>query len=277
MFLLWRAVLITPSWRVNLEPKYRVTMLTREEWTWDFGTPPMVKGLIWFTDESRTAEGTGPGVYGQSVNRRLSIHLGIHATVFQGEVYAILACVHETETQDRPEKYISICSDSQAALKELQVAKSLLWCDSASRHWMISQSGMPWGYTGSLAVPDWEETKSLTSQRAVLVSGLLGLSLFWGSLGRIKEERWIVGWLWVCGPCGTQRQARELISGPNLATGAWLLSLNRTISRAVIGLLTGLNILRRHLHVMGLSNNHTCRKCGTEEETSVHILCLTQA
>jgi hypothetical protein len=24
---------------------------------------------------------------------------------------------------------------------------------------------------------------------------------------------------------------------------------------------------------MGLSNNPTCRKCGAEEETSVHILC----
>ena len=35
---------------------------------------------------------------------------------------------------------------------------------------------------------------------------------------------------------------------------------------------TGHDTLRRHLHVMGLSNNTTCRKCGTEEETSVHIL-----
>jgi hypothetical protein len=26
----------------------------------------------------------------------------------------------------------------------------------------------------------------------------------------------------------------------------------------------------------GLSNNLTCRKCGTEEETSVHILCECQ-
>jgi len=31
--------------------------------------------------------------------------------------------------------------------------------------------------------------------------------------------------------------------------------------------------VRRHLYIMGLSNNLTCRKCGTEEETSVHILC----
>jgi ribonuclease HI len=75
-------------------------------------------------DGSRTAEGTGAGVYGQSVNRRLSIPLGKHATVFQAEVYAILACAHEIAAQDRPEKYISICSDSQAALKALQAAKT---------------------------------------------------------------------------------------------------------------------------------------------------------
>ena len=49
--------------------------------------------------------------------------LGKHATVFQVEVYAILACVYKIHTQDRPEKYVSICCDSQAALKALQAAK----------------------------------------------------------------------------------------------------------------------------------------------------------
>jgi hypothetical protein len=49
------------------------------------------------------------------------------------------------------------------------------------------------------------------------------------------------------GPCSTQKQARELISGPDMATGTRLLSFNRTQSRVVIGLLTGLNTLRRHL------------------------------
>jgi hypothetical protein len=74
-----------------------------------------------------------------------------------------------------------------------------------------------------------------------------------------------------------QRQAQELIYGPNLATGARLLSFNRTQSMVVIGLLTGHNTLRRHLHIMGLSNNPNCRKCGTEDETSVHILCECEA
>jgi len=54
------------------------------------------------------------------------------------------------------------------------------------------------------------------------------------------------------------------------------LSFNRIQSRVVIGLLTGRNTLRRHLYVMGLSDNPICRKCGTEEETSVQVLCACE-
>jgi hypothetical protein len=46
----------------NFEPKYRVTMLTREDWTIGTGTAPVVKGLVWFTDGSKMKEGTGAGV-----------------------------------------------------------------------------------------------------------------------------------------------------------------------------------------------------------------------
>ena len=50
------------------------------------------------------------------------------------------------------------------------------------------------------------------------------------------------------------------------------LSFNGTQSRAVTGLLTGHNTLRRHLHLMGLSVSPLCR-CGAEDETYAHILC----
>jgi hypothetical protein len=103
----------------NLEPKYRVTMLTRENSTRGPGTPTAVKGLVCFMDGFRTVEGTGAGFYGQSANRTLSISLGKRATVFQAEVCAILACVYEIETQVRPKKYVSICSSIQVALKAL--------------------------------------------------------------------------------------------------------------------------------------------------------------
>jgi hypothetical protein len=124
-------------------------------------------------------------------------------------------------------------------------------------------------------IPD-KLTRSGSVQRFVGPEPYLGVS-------RQSIRRKMKCWMekqhlaWWGGPCSTQRQARELISGPNLATGARLLSFNRTQSRVVIGLRTGHNTLRRHLHIMGLSDNPMCRKCGTGEETSVHILCECEA
>jgi hypothetical protein len=46
----------------NLEPKYMVTMLTREDCTRGSGSPPEIKGLVWYTDGSKMKEGTGAGV-----------------------------------------------------------------------------------------------------------------------------------------------------------------------------------------------------------------------
>jgi hypothetical protein len=66
----------------------------------------------------------------------------------------------------------------------------------------------------------------------------------------------------------TQRQARELISGPCLGAKARFLSFNRTKSRAVIGFLTGHNTLIRHLYLLGLSDSPLCRRCGAEDKTS---------
>ena len=108
----------------NFEPKYRITILAREDWTKGTGAPPAVKGLVWFTDGFKMREGTGAGVYGQSVGRRLSSSLGRCVTDFQAEIYAILACVYEIQFQNRPEEHVSICSDSQVALKALQAIRT---------------------------------------------------------------------------------------------------------------------------------------------------------
>jgi hypothetical protein len=39
----------------------------------------------------------------------------------------------------------------------------------------------------------------------------------------------------------------------------------------------GHNTLRRHLHLMGLTDSPLCSKCGVEEETSAHVLCRCEA
>jgi hypothetical protein len=93
------------------------------------------------------------------------------------------------------------------------------------------------------------------------------------------KKDWLVNqhWIWWRGLGDTQRQAQELISGPCLGAKDRFLSFNRTQSRAVTGLLTGHNILRRHLQVMGLLDGPLCRRCGAEDETSAHILCECEA
>ena len=119
--------------------------------------------------------------------------------------------------------------------------------------------------------------RSGSGQRFVAPEPFLGVSR--QNIRRKMKKCWMEKQhmaLW-CGPCSTHRQAQELISGPNLATGARLLTFNRTQSRVVIGLLTGHNSLRGNLYIMGLGNNPTCRKCGTDEEISVHILCECEA
>jgi hypothetical protein len=48
---------------------------------------------------------------------------------------------------------------------------------------------------------------------------------------------------------------------------------NETRTRIVNGFLIGHNTRRRHLHLMGLTNNPLWGRYGAEEETSAHIFC----
>jgi hypothetical protein len=50
--------------------------------------------------------GTRAGVYGQSVRRRLSFSLRKYVTVFQANVFAILACVHDIKNHGTLEKHM---------------------------------------------------------------------------------------------------------------------------------------------------------------------------
>jgi len=97
-----------------------------------------------------------------------------------------LACAHEIEAQDRPEKYISICSDSQAALKALQVAKTfplVRQCQRMLNDISAWNAVRLYWVSGHARVRGNEIADKLA--RSGSVSGLLGLSPVWGSLGRI--------------------------------------------------------------------------------------------
>ena len=96
---------------------------------------------------------------------------------------------------------------------------------------------------------------------------------------RKRPNQWLINQHWPswCDLGHIQRQAPELISGSGPGFKVKLLSFNRTQSRAVTGLLTGPNTLRKYLYLLGLMDSPLCRGCGVKEETSAHILCECEA
>ena len=68
-----------------------------------------------------------------------------------------------------------------------------------------------------------------------------------------------------------------MILGPSPTVKTRLLSLYKTQSRVVTGLLPGLKTLRRHQNLMGLIYNPLCRRRGEEEEATSHVLCECEA
>jgi len=214
------------------------------------------------------------------VGTRLNFSLGRYATIFQAEIYAILAFVYEIQFQDRPEKNVSTCSDSQVALKVLQTVKTMYplvqQCqkslnDISNRHavglyWVPEHVGVRGNEIADELARGGSVLEFLGPEPAL---GVSRQDIRRRIRRRLVSQQWI-RWR-VLGD--TQRQARELISGHCLGAKARFLPCNRTKSRVVTGLLTGHNTLRRHLHLLGLLDSPLCRKCGAEEETSTHILC----
>ena len=88
------------------------------------------KSIMWFTDGSKTTEGTGSGVHGVRPRHNICFPLGQFSTVFQAEVAAISWCLAENLRRRYQEKQIFILSDSQAALKALLshvITSKLVW------------------------------------------------------------------------------------------------------------------------------------------------------
>src|SRR5699024_6326517 len=101
---------------------YTIRISTKEDWLTMGENLLVLRGLVWYTDGSKTDSGTGAEIYGRSPGVRISVPLGVYPSVIQAELIAILACAQENLLRGFERKHIYICSDSRAALKELASA-----------------------------------------------------------------------------------------------------------------------------------------------------------
>ena len=161
------------------------------------------------------------------------------------KIYAILACVYEIQSQNRPEKYTSICSDIQAALKALKDVRTMSslvhQCQKALNDISIRQGvGLFW-VPGHTEIRGKEIADGLaiggTAPRFLGPEPALGVSRrdLQKSLGRWLANQHGAQWR---GLGDTQKQAREFISGRSLGTRAKFMTFNRIQSREEISLPT---------------------------------------
>ncbi|XP_055844735.1 uncharacterized protein LOC129911088 [Episyrphus balteatus] len=103
----------------NFVKNYNIHLSSKKDWVGESINYSFKENTIkWYTDGSRTAVGTGAGVFGPGT--KLSVPMGQSPSIFQAEVNAIVKCAEINLELTHRNKNIAIMSDSQAALKALK-------------------------------------------------------------------------------------------------------------------------------------------------------------
>ena len=174
----------------NLQRKYRVSMLTREEWTRGPLTP-VVKGLVCFNDGSRTMEVTGAVLYRKSLGRRLRISLKKTCYSFCRLRYMLSwpVFIKFKWMLDQRNMLVLALIVRQLRRPFRLPTQHLHWYDNAKRCWMISLPNTQRHCTGFLDMLGCKETRSPTAlQRTVFFRNLSDLSRPRGSLQRTLKR-----------------------------------------------------------------------------------------
>ncbi|KAJ8911477.1 hypothetical protein NQ315_010848 [Exocentrus adspersus] len=251
--------------KYSFKKNFEIRILDREEWN---NGPPITAQNMWYTDGSRIEQG------GWSWDL-----WGRYATVFQAEVAAIQGCAREIIGQGAARQSIAIYSDSQAALKaigSMQVCFRLVWDCVKALQELGSRNKLTLAWVpGHNKHKENEEADSLAREGAG--RALIGPEPFCGIAKthvRASIDEWMDGksreW-WR--NFRQQRQAKMFIKERSARLTEDLLGQNRKAIRIIVGLLTGHCRLNKHMSLMVLAEEATCRFCSEEEETAVHVLC----
>ncbi|KAJ8914517.1 hypothetical protein NQ315_002790 [Exocentrus adspersus] len=173
------------------------------------------------------------------------IEQGAGAGIYGAEVAAIQGCAREIIGQGAARQSIAICSDSQAALKaigSMQVCSRLVWDCVKALQELGSRNKLTLAWVpGHKGHKGNEEADRLAREGAG--RALIGPEPFCGIAKthvRASIDEWMDG------------KSRE-----------WWRKLPQ--QRQVK--------LNKHMSLMGLAEEATCRFCSEEEETAVHVLC----
>ena len=227
----------------------------------------------WYTDGSKTDNGSGSGVY--NVSEEISIALGTTASVFQAELHAISVCAATLLRQGTTGQRISIYSDSQAAIKAVGnvrcTSQTVLDCkDNLNELGRRNDIKLIWIPGHSNLAGNEEADRLANIGSACEPSGsapVLKLGTFYAAA---VIDEWIGGLerrFWTAQP--GLRQSKLFV---NTKQHCKVMSWNRIAIRQFIGYLTGHHTTRKYLNRIGVYSDPSCRLCGFATESTEHLL-----
>ena len=260
----------------DFSKNFETSISSREEWKGK-KTTTRNKDLVWYTDGSKMSSGTGAGIYGPKIKRSKSVPMGLHCTVFQAEVYAIIYCLWENIKLGHIGENVIIYTDSQAAIKALESVKTtskLVWeCKKLLKTLASSNKVTITWVPGHAGIEGNEEADELARRGSA--TPLIGPEPFCGLSycnGKLIIDRWLrdkADKTW--NNTTITGLAKRLVAGPSKKLTRDLLALSRKNISKTVGLLTGHCQLRKHLSRIGVTNDSIlCRRCNKAEETAEH-------
>jgi hypothetical protein len=189
--------------------------------------------------------------------------LGVNATVFQVEIFAVLACARNCTGE-----HTYICTDSQAAWQALEasvIMTQLVWefCTLSSRN-KVTLLWVP-GHSG---IQGKEDADTSTKRDLVIVSwsptSISRLTMCWQAQDRGLANQDTLNTGWPLQVWDSQNSSLKGLKRNWLET-YWPWTGKQC--RLVTGMSTGHCTLIQHIHVTGLRESAVCRKCEQEEDS----------